>query len=305
MLKLTGIEIDLVHDQERYEMIEAGLRGGMTQTPCKKVEANNKYMGDDYDKNIESSFRNYSDANNLYGLSMIQKLPCRNLKWDDKITEDDIINYNNGRTGYILEVDLEYPKELHDLHNDYPLAPEVMNVKADMLSEKQVEIYKLINGGKEPKDEKTSKLILNLNGKSKYLVHIRTLQFYLKHGLRLKKIHRAKKFEQKEILKPNIEFTTEKRKNARNDFEKDIFKLLNNAVVGKTMESKRKHLHFEIVSDEKRLMKCVNIPSFKHSHIINENLVGVEKQKPKLKLDKPIFIGIGILDLSKQLMYFF
>ena len=305
MFKLTGIEIDLVYDQERYEMIEAGLRGGMTQTPCKKVEANNKYMGDDYDKNIESSFRNYLDANNLYGLSMIQKLPCRNLKWDEKITEDDIINYDNGRTGYILEVDLEYPKELHDLHNDYPLAPEVMNVKADMLSEKQVEIYKLTNGGKEPKDEKTRKLILNLNGKSKYLVHIRTLQFYLKHGLKLKKIHRAIKFEQKEILKPYIEFNTEKRKNARNDFEKDIFKLLNNAVVGKTIEDKRKHLDFEIVSDEKRLMNCVNNPSFQHSHIINENLVGVEKQKPKLKLDKPIFIGMSILDLSKQHMYRF
>ena len=120
-------------------------------------------MGDDYDKNIESSLINYLDANNLYGSSMIQKLPYRNLKRDDKITEDDIINYNNGRTGYILEVDSEYPKELRDLHNDYPLAPEVMNVKADMLSEKQVEKYKLINGGKEPKDEKTSKSILNLN----------------------------------------------------------------------------------------------------------------------------------------------
>ena len=143
----------------------------------------------------ESSFKNYLDANSLYGLSMIQRLLYRNPKWDDKLTEDDIINYknNNGRTGYILEVDLEYPKELHDLHNDYPLAPEVMNVKADMLSEKQVEIYKRTNGGKEPKDEKTSKLILNLNGKSKYIVHIRTLQFYLKHGLKLKKIHRAEK----------------------------------------------------------------------------------------------------------------
>ena len=216
MLKLTGIEIDLVYDQEMYEMIEAGLRGGMTQTTCKKVEANNKYMGSDYDKNKASSYINYLDANNLYGLSMIQKLPYRSLKWDDKITEDDIINYDNGRTGFILEVDLEYPKELHELHNDYPLAPEVMNVKANMLSEKQVEIYKLINGSKEPKDEKTNKLILNLN------VHIRTLQFYLKHGLKLKKVHRAIKFEQKEILKPYIEFNTEKRKNARNDFEKDI-----------------------------------------------------------------------------------
>ena len=123
--------------------------------------------------------------------------------------------------------------------------------------------------------------------------------------LKLKKIHRAIKFEQKEILKPYIQFNTEKRKNARNDFEKDIFKLLNNAVFGKTMEDKRKHLDFEIVSDERRFMKCVNNPSFKHSHIINENLVGVEKQKPKLKLDKPIFIGMSILDLSKQHMYKF
>ena len=305
MLKLTGIEIDLVYNQDMYEMIEAGLRGGMTQTTCKKVEANNKYMGSDHDSGKKSSYINYLDANNLYGLSMIQKLPYRNLKWDDKITEDDIINYNNGRTGCILEVDLEYPKELHDLHNDYPLAPEVMNVKANMLSEKQVEIYKLINGSKEPKDEKTKKLILNLNDKSKYVVHIRTLQFYLKHGLKLKKIHRAIKFEQKEILKPYIEFNAEKRKNARNDFEKDIFKLLNNAVFGKTMEDKRKHLDFEIVSDERRFMKCVNNPSFKRSHTINEDLVGVEKQKPKLKLDKPIFIGMSILDLSKQHMYKF
>ena len=305
MLKLTGIEIDLVYDQEMYEMIEAGLRGGMTQTTCKKVEANNKYMGSDYDKNKASSYINYLDANNLYGLSMIQKLPYRSLKWDDKITEDDIINYDNGRTGFILEVDLEYPKELHELHNDYPLAPEVMNVKANMLSEKQVEIYKLINGSREPKDEKTNKLTLNLNDKNKYVVHIRTLQFYLKHGLKLKKVHRAIKFEQKEILKPYIEFNTEKRKNARNDFEKDIFKLLNNAVFGKTMEDKRKHLDFEIVSDERRFMKCVNNPSFKRSHIINEDLVGVEKQKPKLKLDKPIFIGMSLLDLSKQHMYKF
>ena len=95
---------------------------------------------------------------------------------------------------------------------------------------------------------------------------------------KLKKIHRAMKFEQKEILKPYIEFNAEKRKNARNDFEKDIFKLLNNAVFGKTMEDKRKHLDFEIVSDEKRFTKCVNSPSFKHSHIINENLVGVESK---------------------------
>ena len=304
MLKMTGVEIDLIYDREMYEMIEAGLRGGMCMVSTKKVEANNKYMGEEYDKNKESSYINCFDANNLYGLSMIQKLPYKNLKWDDTLKEEDIINYKNNNIGYILEVDLEYPKELHDLHNDYPMAPEVMNVKADMLSDKQIEFYEFLNH-KKPTDEKTNKLVLNLNDKDKYVIHIRTLQFYLKQGLKLKKIHRAIKFEQKEVLKPYIEFNTEKRKTARSDFEKDVYKLMNNAIFGKTMEDKRKHLDFEVVSDEIRYMKCVSNPNFKHSHIINENLVGVEQQKTKLKLDKPIFIGMSILDLSKQHMYKF
>ena len=137
------------------------------------------------------------------------------------------------------------------------------------------------------------------------MVRIRTLQFYLQHGLKLKKIHRVIKFEQKEILKPYIEFNTEKRKNARNDFEKDMYKLNNNSVFGKCMEDKRKYMDFEIVCDETKFMKCVNNPAFKHNPFINENLVGVEKQKAKLKLDKPIFIGMSILDLSKQHMYRF
>ena len=101
-----------------------------------------------------------------------------------------------------------------------------------MLSDKQVEIYKQINGSKEPKDEKTKNDIelKCTNDKNKYGVHIRAVQFYLKHGLKLKKMHRAIKFEPKEILKTHIGFNSEKRKNARNDFEKDIFKLLNNAL---------------------------------------------------------------------------
>ena len=110
MPKLTGNETDLVYNQEMYAMVEAGLRGGMTQTTCKKVEANNEYMGDDYDSSKESTYINFClDANNLFCLSMIHKLQYRNLEWDDKITEEDIINYKNGSMGYILEVDVEYP----------------------------------------------------------------------------------------------------------------------------------------------------------------------------------------------------
>ena len=153
MLKPTGIDIDLVYGQKMYEMIEAGLRGGMTQTTCKKVEAN-KSIGPDYDRNNGSSYTNNLDANNFCGLSMRQELPQRNFQRDDKIAEEDKINYS-GSTGNILEVDLEYPKYLHDLHSDYPLAPEVMNVKANILSEEQLETLKPINGNREPKDEKT------------------------------------------------------------------------------------------------------------------------------------------------------
>ena len=125
----------------------------------KKVEANNKYMGEDYGKKKESSYINYLDAKHLYGLSMIQKLPYKNFKWDDALKGEDIINHKKDNIGYILEVDLERPKELHDLHNDYPMAPEVMNVKADMLSDK-IEIYQFLNH-KKPTDEKTNTLVLN------------------------------------------------------------------------------------------------------------------------------------------------
>ena len=113
------------------------------------------------------------------------------------------------------------------------------------------------------------------------------------------------RFERKEILKPYIEFSTARRKNARNDSEKDIFKLLNNAVFWKNMEDKRKHLDFEIVSDERKFMKCIKNPSFKHSHIINKKYAEVEKQKPRLQLDRPIFIGMSVLDLSQQHLYRF
>ena len=94
----------------------------------KKLEVNNKYMGEEYDESKENSYINYFDANNLYGLNMIQKLLYKNLKWNDILKEKDIINYKNNNIGYILEMDLEYPKELHDLHSDYLMAPEVMNV---------------------------------------------------------------------------------------------------------------------------------------------------------------------------------
>eukprot|EP00438_Fugacium_kawagutii_P027037 Skav201248 [mRNA] locus=scaffold3106:102205:103722:- [translate_table: standard] len=284
-LYMTGVKLEQIHQKEMYEMIEHGLRGGMTQCTYKKVEANNKYMNEQYDASKPSSYVNYLDANNLYGLAMCKKLPYKNFQWHySKLSENKILDYtDDDDVGYILEVDLEYPKEIHDLHKDYPMAPEIMSIR----------------------DEKTNKLVLNVMDKKRYVLHISALKFYLQHGLKLKKVHRAIKFQQANFLKPFIEFNTEKRKQAKNDFEKDLFKLMNNSVYGKTMENVRNHLDYELVSTAERFQKCVNKPTYRNRHIIAEDLVGVEKDFATVKLDKPIYMGMSILDYSKIHMYSF
>ena len=141
--------------------------------------------------------------------------------------------------------------------------------------------------------------------KYKYVVHIRNLKYYLESGLKLLKIHRCIKFEQTEWLKPYIDFNNTKRKESKSDFEKDLFKLMNNAVYGKTMENVREHVDFELVDNITRLEKCLNSPTYKHRHIINDELIGIEKTKAVVKLNKPIYIGMAILDLSKLHMYQF
>ena len=305
-LSLTGVRLQQIHKKEMYEMIENGLRGGMTQCSFKKVEANNEYMNEDYDKSNPSSYISYLDANNLYGLAMCKKMPYADFKWNfSKIDEKKILNYNDeDDIGYILEVDLGYPEHLHDLHKDYPMCPEIMTVSEDMLSDLQKDIFKQYYD-KEAPDEKTNKLILNVMDKKKYVLHISALKFYLEHGLKLEKVHRAISFKQSNFLKPYIEFNTEKRKNAKSEFEKDLFKLMNNAVYGKTMENVRKHLDFKLVNSPKVFQKLVNKPTYKHRFIINENLVGVEQEKETVELNKPIYMGMSILDYSKIHMYSF
>ena len=154
MLLKTGVEIDPLTDQEMYEMIEKGLRGGMCQVSHKEAKANNKYMMDDYDENRPSNYINYLDANNLYGLAMSMKLPIGKLKWIKKIlTEKMIMDWNeNDDNAYILEVDLEYPKEIQDEQADYPLAPENMKVEEKLLSKHQRELHRHYYNGKEARD---------------------------------------------------------------------------------------------------------------------------------------------------------
>ena len=303
MLKMTDIKLELMTDVDMFQFIEKGLRGGISYIANRYGKANNKYMKD-YKKDKPSKYIMYLDANNLYGWAMSQYLPTGGFKWlkQNKIDNLDLKKYDKeNKKGIILEVDLEYPEKLHDLHNDYPLAPEKVKVTDNMLSnycKKIADKYNISTG-------LVYKLIPTLSKKEKYVLHYRNLQLYIDLGLKLTKIHRVLEFDQSPWLKQYIDYNTEKRKNAKNDFEKDFFKLMNNSVFGKTMENIRKRVDVRLVTDEKKLLNLTSKPTYVSSKIFNENLVAVHKIKETLTLNRPAYVGMCILDLSKTLMYDF
>ena len=303
MLKMTNIKLELMTDIDMFQFIEKGLRGGISYIANRYGKANNKYMKE-YDEKAPSKYIMYLDANNLYGWAMSQYLPTGGFRWmtEKQINKINLTKYKeDSDKGIILEVDLEYPEELHDLHNDYPLAAEKIEVTHDMLSEYCKNIsdkYNISTG-------LVQKLIPTLSNKKKYVLHYRNLQLYLSLGLKINKIHRVLEFNQSPWLKQYIDFNTEKRKNAKNDFKKDFFKLMNNSVFGKTMENIRKRVDVRLVTDENKLLKLASKPTYVSSKIFNKNLVAVHKIKETLTLNRPAYVGMCILDLSKTLMYDF
>ena len=303
MLKMTDIQLELMVDIDMFQFIEKGMRGGISYIANRYGKANNKYM-ETYDEKTPSKYIIYLDANNLYGWAMSQYLPTGGFRWltQKQIDMIDLTKYKeDSNKGLILEVDLEYPKELHDLHNGYPLGPEKVKVTKDMLSgycQKIANKYKISTG-------LVHKLIPTLNNKEKYVLHYRNLQLYTDLGLKITKVHRVLEFNQSPWLRQYIDFNTEKRKNAKNAFEKDFFKLMNNSVFGKTMENIRKRVDVRLITDENKLLKYSSKPTYVSSKIFNEDLVAVHKIKETLTLNRPAYVGICILDLSKTLMYDF
>ena len=303
MLKMTDIKLELITDIDMFQFIEKGMRGGISYIANRYGKANNKYMKD-HNKDEPSKYIMYLDANNLYGWAMSQYLPTGGFRWmnQKQIDNLDLNKYHDeSKKGLILEVDLEYPNKLHNLHNDYPLAAEKIKVTDNMLSKyckKISDKYNISTG-------LVNKLIPTLNNKEKYVLHYRNLKLYIDLGLKLTKIHRVLEFDQSPWLKQYIDYNTEKRKNAKNDFEKDFFKLMNNSVFGKTMENIRKRVDVRLVTDEKKLLKLTSKPTYVSSKIFNENLVAVHKIKETLTLNRPAYVGMSILDLSKTLMYEF
>lgn len=242
---------------------------------------------DDFKEGMPTNYLMYFDINSLYAYAMSQALPIGRYEWEEVTDDiiDKILNTDENSTcGYMLEVDIDYPKELHSKHNDYPF-----------LCERQ-------------KIGKTEKLILNLNDKTNYVLHYLTLRMAIDQGLKLKRVHKILKFEQSKWLKPFIDFNTYKRMNATNDFEKKLYKLFSNSVYGKTIENVRKYRNVRLYNEwEGRYGAKVAVanPNFKRVVIFNENLVAIESFKDEVKLNKPIAVGACVLEISKIRMYDF
>ena len=165
------------------------------------------------------------------------------FKWLKNVDKFDVMSVSEkSPMGYFLEIDLEYPDTLHELHNDYLLAPEKIAVSSNML----LKYCKY-----EIKVGDVKKLIPNLGSKTNYVVHYRNLQLYLSLGMKLTKIHRVLEFKQSDWMKKYIDFNTEKRMNAANDFEKDFFKLVINSFYAKAMENLQKSINVRLVNNKK------------------------------------------------------
>ena len=216
---------------------------------------------------------------------MCKKLPVDGFKQIDDLStfnEDFIKNCNeNSDYGSILEVDIEYLKSLWGLHKDLPFLPN------------------------REKINKVEKLITSIEDKENYVIRIRALKQALSHGLVLKKVHRVIEFRQEAWLKPYIDMNTKLRTEAKNYFEKDYFKLMDNSVFGKTMENVRNHRDIKLVTTNERRNKLVSEPNYHRTKHFSENLLAVEMRKTKILMNKPVYLGKAILDISKALMYEF
>ena len=211
------------------------------------------------------------------------------------------INEEYNYEGWILDVDLDIPENLHDYFNDYPLAPENrLGEYSPIMQEK----YKFIHDGQVPKST-VPKLIPNLYNKKNYVLHYRNLQLYLKLGMKLSKVNKIISFNQEPFLEKYIDFNTKQRTVTKNDYEKDLFKLMNNSVFGKTMENVSKRIDVKLMTNEAKFVKQCSLPYFKDFRIFSDGLAAVEMNKTQVLYNRPMIVGFCILELSKVLMYDF
>ena len=322
MLKKTGVKLELLTDIDMHLMVEQGVRGGIAMISHRYAKANNPHLGESYDKDEEHSYIAYWDANNLYGLAMSQPLPIADFAWSQERDLDTLLRLYGSPAatgesqGCFVKCDIHYPKELHDLHNDYPLAPEQKLVTQDMLSPYAKDLQHQMQIGKDT----CEKLVPNFRDKKDYVCDIRNLKYYVEKGLQVTKISKVITFTQKPWIQPYITFCTNERKKAKNGFEKDFWKLMCNSVFGKTMESLRHRVDIKFacsnsedpigkgkntIKKDRAFLRNIANPLYTDHIIYSKDLAAIMLKKGTLVLNKPIYAGLSVLDLSKLHMYQF
>ena len=308
--KKNGESIDLLQDIDMVRLFERGIRGGLTFVNKHCVQAHIPELNNNQDGNVHLA---YIDENNLYGSSLCLPLPHSEFSW---VAEENLKRYaenpeeiqnldDEADYGYLFEVDLEYPRELHETTADFPLAPESGFIEEDMFSPFMKSFYEDLctARGCKKKFHSCRKLLMTQYTKEKYVCHYSILKFYLGMGMKLVRVHSAIRFRQKRFVESYIMYNSHKRALARNAFEKDFYKKKNNCYFGKTMERVRNRIKYLLVTDWDELDRLSASPLFMDSDIFSEHVVGVHMFKEKIVLDKPVFIGQAVLDYSKLRMY--
>ena len=302
-LRRSNINLELFSDINKYLFVNKGVRGGVSMSVKRFAKANNRYLKE-FDSNEEASSILYLDCNNLYGHAMAQWLPCSDFKWVRKrdYNLQAILNCAvDSSIGYILECTLSYPSKLHYIHNDYPLAPEHKKIYKSSLS--PVAKMMIIKNG--IRHNSSEKLLCTFYTKHRYVLHYRCLQLYVSLGMKIRKVHKVLSFTQGPILKDYIMFNTQKRAESNNDFDKNYFKLMCNSLFGKTMERQERRTKVNLVTDVEKYERIVSKLTFKSAIKITKDLVSCQSKYPTIKINKPTYLGMCILDIAKYFMYLF
>ena len=287
-MKYTDINLQTLQDKDMILLSENNIRGGISSV-----------MGDRYVRSDKNKKILYIDANNLYGWAMSESLPFDEIKFEKDICLNDILNApDDSDIGYFIEVDLKYPDNIKQKTKNFPFAPENKKINPDSFNDYMKKI-------KPDNYTATKKLICDRSDKKNYLIHYRMLKFYTRHGMIINKVHNIISFKQSKWLEKYINFNTQKRNMSKNDFEKDFYKLLNNAFYGKTMENVRNRLKIKFIKkdDQREILKQQSKLSFNGIHKSYENYDSYTFKQNEVFMDKPIYLGFSVLELSKLHMY--
>jgi hypothetical protein len=307
--KMTNATVHLLQDSTMYEFFEAGVRGGMTFVNQHHMSRNSPddAVEGKYNPELDHTELLYVDANNLYGHALSMHLPQHDFHWVEgreecrRLVLEQLPTMNIHTTeGFVAEVDLFIPAALHSKLDALPLAPERSEVSSDMLP---TYMHTQLQAAGQHKYHSQSKLLLTHLPKRHYVVHFALLQFYMKMGAVVTEVHRCVRFHQAPFFEPYITFNSRERQRATNELAKEYYKLKNNSLYGKTVENVRGRLQMRLCNSQRKVETYASRPLFQACKKFGPNLVGIQLLHEEVELNKPVYVGQAVLDLSKLVMY--